>query len=251
MRADRIVVITGAGGDTGKLAAERFLANGDTVIATDLSEDSLIRLRGAKLHCIAGDITRVSDCQRVAQFAKKIGGRVDVLVNVAEFQPILPFEVMGADDFRKVVDINLTGTFAMIQAMAPLLRGRGWGRIVNIGAPVYEAIADQVHYVAAKAGLSGLSRSLAHFFAAEGITVNLVTSGLPDTPSLDADMSWRIIVKQTQSRAIARDDEGEDVIGAIFFLASPDADFITGQTVSVDGRRQLKQRGLKVSASSK
>ncbi|MCW6510028.1 SDR family NAD(P)-dependent oxidoreductase [Lichenifustis flavocetrariae] len=245
MKTDRIVVITGAAGGMGKLAVERFLANGDTVVATDTSDKALKLLVDsqepeAKLHTVVGDISKEEDCGRVAALASDVGGRVDVLVNVAGFFPMQTFDEMTADDFRKVVDINLTGTFLMIKAMAPLLRGRGWGRIVNIGsASVFEGVADQVHYVAAKSGLFGLSRSLARVFGKDGITVNVVTPGLTVTPAVKANMPPELIDQQIKLRALPREETGHDLIGAIFFLASPDADFISGQTVNVDGGKHM------------
>lgn len=245
MKTDRVVVVTGAAGGMGRLAVERFLANGDIVIATDTSDQALNKLAeaepsDAKLYTVAGDISQEADCARVAATAKDAGGRVDVLVNVAGFFPMQPFDEMSGDDFRKVVDINLTGTFLMIKAVAPLMRGRGWGRIVNIGsASTFEGVADQVHYVAAKAGIFGLSRSLARALGKDGITVNVVTPGLTVTPAVKAHMPPELIEQQIQSRAIQREETGEDLIGAIFFLASPDADFISGQTVNVDGGRSM------------
>ena len=127
MRTGRFVVITGAAGGMGRLAVQRFLANGDTVVATDIDGGGLAELaQDARLHTVAGDISIETDCGRVAALAKEVGGRVDVLVNVAGFFPIPPFDEMSAGDFRRVVDINLTGPFLMIKAMTPLLRGRGF-----------------------------------------------------------------------------------------------------------------------------
>ena len=245
MRTGRIVVITGAAGGMGRLAVRRFLANGDTVVATDINGKGLAQLADegpsdAKLHTVAGDISREADCGSVAALAKEVGGRVDVLVNVAGSFPMQPFDEMGADDFRRIIDINLTGTFLMIKAVTPLLRGRSWGRIVSVGsASTFDGVAGQVHYVAAKAGLFGLSRSLARVFGKDGITVNLVTPGLTVTPAVKASIPPELIGQQIQLRAIPRDETGEDLIGAIFFLASPDADFISGQTVNVDGGKHM------------
>ncbi len=238
MKTDRTVVITGAAGGMGKLAVERFVANGDTVVASDTTEEALGKLApGAKLRTVVADVSRAADCQRVADSA---GGRVDVLVNVAGFFPIQPFDEMSGDDFRKVVDINLTGTFLMIKAIIPLMRGRGWGRIVNIGsASTFEGNPDHVHYVAAKAGLFGLSRSLARVFGKDGITVNVVTPGLTATPAVTKIIPPELFGQQIKLRAIPREERGEDLIGTIFFLASPDADFISGQTINVDGGKHM------------
>ena len=128
MRTDRVVLVTGAAGGMGALVVRRFLENGDTVIATDMSGEALARLPADKrLHTAAGDVADEADCARVAALARDRCGRVDVLVNVAGHFPIQPFEQTTAADFRRVVDVNLTGVFLMIKAVHPLMKGRGWG----------------------------------------------------------------------------------------------------------------------------
>lgn len=241
MKSDRVVVVTGASGGIGRLVAERFLANGDNVIATDTSADALAKLNvDSKLTIIVADISKEADCRAVADLAGDRGGRVDVLVNVAGWFPVQPFDEVSADDFRKVIDVNLTGTFLMIRAIWPLMKGRGWGRIVNIGsASTFEGVADQVPYVSAKAGLFGMTRSLARAMGSEGVTVNMVTPGLTRTPAVKKSMPEAMIKKSVESRALQREEQPEDLVGAIFFLASPDADFISGQTVNVDGGKHM------------
>ena len=241
MNSDRIVVVTGASGGMGKLVAERFRATGATVIATDTSEDALAKLAaGPKLATIAADVSKEDDCQAVADLAREKGGRVDVLVNVAGWFPVQPFEEVSAEDFRKVIDINLTGTFLMVKALWPLMKGRGWGRIVSVGsASTFEGVPDQIHYVAAKAGLFGLSRSLARVMGDESVTVNVVTPGLTSTPAVKKSMPEEMIKRSVEARALKREEQPEDLVGAIFFLASPDADFISGQTINVDGGKHM------------
>ena len=241
MKTDRVVVVTGASGGMGRLVAERFLANGDTVVATDTSADALGKLQThPKLTTIAADVSKESDCQAIADLAGEKSGRVDVLVNVAGWFPVQPFEEVSADDFRKVIDVNLTGTFLMIRAVWPLMKGRGWGRIVNVGsASTFEGVPDQVHYVSAKAGLFGLSRSLARALGGEGVTVNVVTPGLTSTPAVKKSMPAEMIQKSVEARALKREEQPEDLVGTIFFLSSPDADFISGQTVNVDGGKHM------------
>lgn len=241
MKTDRVVVVTGAAGGMGRLVAERFLANGDTVIATDTSEDALGKLDAhPKLATIAGNISKEENCQAVADLAQEKGGRVDVLVNVAGWFPIQPFEEVSADDFRKVIDVNLTGPFLMIKAMWPLMKGRGWGRIVNVGsASTFEGVPDQIHYVSAKAGLFGLTRSLARAMGGEGVTVNIVTPGLTSTLAAKMSMPSETFQKSVETRSLKREEQPEDLVGAIFFLASPDADFMSGQTVNVDGGKHM------------
>lgn len=222
MKTDRMVVVTGAAGGMGSLIVARFLANGDTVVATDTGDEGLKKLKdaqapGAKLQTIAAEITSEGDCAKVADLARSIAGRVDVLVNVAGYFPMQSYDEMTAADFRKVVDINLTGTFLMIKAMTALLRGRGWGRVVNIGsASAFEGVPDQVHYVAAKAGIFGLSRSIARVFGKDGITVNVVTPGLTATPAVKANMPPEMIEQQLKLRALPREEKGADLVGAVF-----------------------------------
>ena len=186
MKANRTVVITGAAGGMGAAFVRRFLDHGDTVIATDTSAEALRTLSDTmgsdRLHVATADIVNEDDNRRMASVARDTTGRVDVLVNVAGHFPVQPFLEMTADDWRRVVDINLTGAALMCKAMLPLMIGRGWGRIINIGsASIYPGVEGQTHYVSAKAGMVGLSRSLAREFGAEGITVNLVAPGVTIT----------------------------------------------------------------------
>lgn len=130
----RVVLITGAAGGVGSVLVDRFLANGDTVIATDTRPEVLDTWRerwavDARLFTVAADIASEPDTTRLAEFARDTADHVDVLVNCAGFFPIIPFEEMTAADWTKVVDINLTGTFLVTRAILPLMKDRGWGRM--------------------------------------------------------------------------------------------------------------------------
>jgi NAD(P)-dependent dehydrogenase (short-subunit alcohol dehydrogenase family) len=237
MKTDRIILITGAAGGMGALFVSRFLANGDTVIATDTSEDALGKLeKNPKLQCHAADISDEASCTKLAGFAKQKCGRVDVLINCAGYFPDKPFDDMTLADWNEVIGINLTGVFLMTKAILPLMRDRNWGRIINIGSgSMFGGNPGQVHYVAAKAGVVGFSRSLARAVGKDGITVNVIAPGLTITPAAVKTLSPELIKSQVAARAIKRDEVGEDLVGTTYFLASPDADFMTGQTLNVDG----------------
>ncbi|QOG07404.1 SDR family oxidoreductase [Aureimonas sp. OT7] len=244
MKTGRTIVVTGAAGGIGKECVHRFLANDDTVIATDTSDEALRKLAdelaNEQLHVQKADITDEGDGARLAELAQEKTGRVDVLVNVAGFFPVQPFLEMSAEDWRKIIDINLTGTALMCRAMLPLMTGRGWGRIVNIGsASVNEGVPGQAHYVSAKAGVIGLTRSLAREFGDEGITVNLVAPGVTITPNAAKTLPKDVQAAQIEKRAIKREEKPADLVGPVLFFASPDSDFVTGQTLVVDGGHHM------------
>ncbi|WP_420593898.1 SDR family NAD(P)-dependent oxidoreductase [Deinococcus sp.] len=241
METDRVVMITGAAGGIGAVLVKRFLDNGDSVIATDLKDEALGKLQGElghpdKLVILAAEITSEADCARLAEAIRSQFGRLDVLVNCAGYFPIVAFEQMTSEQWRQTIDINLTGTFLMTHALLPLMKTRSWGRIVNFGSgSVFDGTAKQSHYVAAKAGVVGFSRSLAREIGGYGITVNVIAPGLTVTKAVRDHFPADLLAAQRAGRAIPRDEEPEDLVGPVFFLASPDAAFISGQTLNVDG----------------
>src|SRR6266446_3586519 len=241
MKTGRTVVITGAAGGMGALITERFLANGDTIVATDAKDESLkalVETLGAsdRLLTIGADISKEDDCHRIADLAREKTGQVNVLIQVAGFFPIEAFMEMSADSWRKIIDINLTGGALMAKAVLPLMAGRGWGRIINFGsASIYGGVQGQTHYVAAKAGVVGLSRSLAREFGRDAITVNVIAPGLTVTKAVKDSFPVEMLQAQIERRCIKREQKPEDLVGTAFFLASPNADFITGQSIIVDG----------------
>ena len=241
MKDGRVVAITGAGGGIGRKIVDRFLANGDRVIGLDRAKSSLEELAtsrnaGNQLSTSCVDIT---DEYAVAEFAKHINqthGHVDVLVNCAGFYPVVSFEQMTQEQWLEVIAINLTGTFRVTHALLPLMKSRGWGRIINIGsASGFEGVVGQTHYVSAKAGIVGFTRSLAMEVGDYGITVNIVAPGLTLTEPVLSGMPQELIKTQVDLRAIKRDEQPQDLAGPVFLLCSPDADFVSGQMLVVDG----------------
>jgi 3-oxoacyl-[acyl-carrier protein] reductase len=237
----RIVVITGAGGGIGSALVKRFIANEDIVVAADLSGSALDRLAeevgpDPRLVRVQGDLTDEAACRALAAAADQAGGRVDVLVNCSGYFPAAPFETIGAALWREIIEINLTSPFLVTQAILPLMKRTGAGRIINYGSgSFFKGPPNQAHYISAKAGLIGLSRCLATELGDCGITVNIITPGLTSTDAVRRELPADFIAGQMMTRAIKREQTPEDLVGATFFLASPDADFITGQIVNVDG----------------
>jgi len=198
MKDGRVVAITGAGGGIGRKIVDRFLANGDRVIGLDrakfcLNELAASRNTNDQLSTFCVDITDKDAVDRFAKQIQRAHGRVDILVNCAGFYPVVPFEEMTQSQWLEVIAINLTGTFRRTHSLLPLMKGRGWGRIINIGSTsVFEGVVGQTHYVSAKAGL-GFTRSLAMEVGDYGITANLVAPGLTLTGPVQKSMPEKLI----------------------------------------------------------
>ena len=238
---DAGVVITGAGGGIGAALTRRFLSEGARVYAADRDANKLAALQTECASCdnlrIAHfDVSDEAACAAFAQSVRHAWGRVDVLVNNAGYFPVCAFEDMTLAQWRDVCAINLDSVFIMSQRFLPLMKEGGHGRIVNIGSgSVFKGPAGQTHYVAAKAGVIGFTRALANAVGQYGITANVVTPGLTATPGALDVFSASALEARAKLRPIQRVQTAEDLVGVVMFLASRDADFITGQTLNVDG----------------
>jgi NAD(P)-dependent dehydrogenase (short-subunit alcohol dehydrogenase family) len=184
MQKNRIVIITGAGGGVGSALVQRFLENDDTVFGIDVNGEALHILESVhgtnpRFKSAVADVTADTAGQAIATAIRERFEQVDVLINCAGYFPIVLFEEMQAEDWQKVLSIDLTDTFHMCHSLLPLMKTKGWGRIINFSsASIFEGVSGQAHYVAAKAGVVGLSRCLAMEVGQYGITVNCVTPGL-------------------------------------------------------------------------
>jgi NAD(P)-dependent dehydrogenase (short-subunit alcohol dehydrogenase family) len=231
MRSGRVVVITGGSGGIGNALVERFLANDDRV--TSLDRQASIETGAQHLDC---DVTDERAWKDAVDAIIDDTGRIDVLINCAGWFPMQPFAEITAERWRQVIDINLTAVFLGVQAVLPHMTGHGWGRIVNFGSGTFfKGTARQAHYVAAKAGVVGLTRSLATELGEHGITVNTITPGLTVTDAAADIFPPAFLAARRNERALPRDQLPNDVVGATFFVASPDADFMTGQMLVIDG----------------
>jgi NAD(P)-dependent dehydrogenase (short-subunit alcohol dehydrogenase family) len=241
----KVAIVTGAGSGIGKALAMRLARDGASVVVADIrnfdvAAAEIAKASGAKTLGLQVDVSSESDAARMAAETVKAFGRIDILVNNAAIFSTLelrPFEKIEAAEWRKVMDVNTLGVFLCCRACAPHMRSGGYGRIINLasGAPL-KGVPLFLHYIASKGAVIAMTRGLARELGADGITVNSLAPGFTLSENVAKQEHH---VKQGErtrlTRAIQRDEKPEDLVGAVSFLASEDAAFITGQTLVVDG----------------
>src|SRR6185369_11868376 len=243
--ASKVAVVTGAGRNIGRAIALTLAEGGASVVVNARSNrpeaEAVMReiqTAGGKALVHIGDVADAVAVQAMADAAVKKFGRIDILVNNAALRREKPFAEMSYAAWREILDVTLDGTFLCVKACLPALRQSGAGTIVNIGGlSAHTGAKNRAHVVTAKAGIVGLTRALAHDLAADGITVNCVVPGLIDTAR---DPSRQLPHHHSVSRTLAgRLGTPDDIAGTVRFLAGPQARYITGQTLHVNGGMYL------------
>jgi 3-oxoacyl-[acyl-carrier protein] reductase len=237
----RVAIVTGSGRNIGRAIALALAAGGATVVVNARGNrteaDAVVReigRDGGRAVAHLADVTNPEAVSAMAKAARSQLGRIDILVNNAANRDERPFAEMTLADWRAVMAVVLEGAFLCAQACLPALRESGAGTIVNIGGlSAHTGSRDRAHVIAAKAGLVGLTRALAHDLAHDGITVNCVSPGLIERrrdPNLPQPQHHQ--VNRTLS---GRYGSANDVASLVRFLAGPNARFITGQTIHANG----------------
>ena len=228
----KVAIVTGGARGIGRAIAEGLSAEEAQVVIADLepSDDG-----------IRADVSNERDVERLVQETLERHGRVDILINNAGVYASLamrPFTEIPLDEWRQVMDVNVASMFLTCRAVVPPMREQGGGKIVNIssGTP-FRGVPFLLHYVTSKGAIVAFTRALAKELGKDAIHVNCVAPGFTMTEGVRArpEVIEKLRDASVAARTIQRDQLPEDVVGAVVFLCTPAADFITGQTMVIDG----------------
>ena len=244
---ERVIIVTGGAQGIGRAFAMRFAEEGARVVIADVNGPEAEKT-AAEIGEAGGEalvaITDVSDpdaTQAMAQAAMEKWGRIDGLVNNAAFfqRPQVTrgtIEQISPDEWDRVMAVNVRGPFLCCRAVLPHMKARGYGKIVNISSGTFFSGRSTTQYVASKGAVVGLTRTLAHEVGDYGVTVNSIA---PGSTASDPERDESNYQGRVPDRAIKRIERPEDLAGAGVFLMSSDSDFMTGQTMIVDGGAAL------------
>ncbi|MDO3380029.1 3-oxoacyl-[acyl-carrier-protein] reductase [Geoalkalibacter halelectricus] len=241
MFQDKVVVITGASRGIGREIALQFAASGAKVVASARNQERLqelvaeIQARGGQALGVVGDISQAADVEELFKKAGETFPRVDILVNNAGITRDGLLLRMKDEDWDAVLDTNLKGAFLCTRAAAKLMSKQKYGRIVNISSVVGEmGNPGQANYCASKAGLIGLTKSVARELARRNVTVNAVTPGFILTDMTD-ELPEKTRNELSAMIPLGRLGEASEVAHAVLFLSSDHSGYITGQVLGVNG----------------
>ncbi len=244
---DKTAIITGGGGGIGSATCHRFATEGAKVAVFDVNLEAAqavadaIVANGGRAAAFRCDITNREEVDAAVAAVEKDLGPIDILVNNAGWDVFKPFVKTSAEDWARLIDINLTGALNMHHAVLPLMASRKAGRIVNVASDAARVgSSGEAVYAACKGGLVSFSKTIAREHSRHGITVNVVCPGPTDT-ALFADYKEgagnpeKLVEAFTRAIPLGRIGQPDDLPGAIAFFASDDAKYVTGQVLSVSG----------------
>lgn len=233
---NRIVIVTGGSRGIGEAICREFINNGDKVILNyKNSFEKALKIKeelGENLYLIKADVGNMEEVRVMAEFCIGKFGRVDILVNNAGISQIKPFADITEEDWDNMININLKGVYNCTKSVIDSMIHQKSGKIINISSIWGETGAScEVHYSAAKAGVIGFTKALAKELALSNIQVNCITPGIIDT-----DMNSQFDMEELKTEVpCEKIGTAKDVTKAVMFLASNEADYITGQILGVNG----------------
>jgi NAD(P)-dependent dehydrogenase (short-subunit alcohol dehydrogenase family) len=240
----QVAIVTGAGRGIGVEYAKVLAAEGAKVAVTDIVDTemtvNIIKQAGGEAVGIHCDVTDPDNIKSMVAETISAYGKLDILVNnAALFADLKQGSFLDIDEaeWDRVMQINTRGVFSCTKAAVPEMKKNGYGKIINIASgTVFKGTPMLLHYVSSKGAQVAFTRALAREVGDDGITVNCIAPGLTMSEKVIGDPQWDAVKSgNTASRAIKREQMPEDLIGALVFFSSSDSDFITGQTLVVDG----------------
>jgi NAD(P)-dependent dehydrogenase (short-subunit alcohol dehydrogenase family) len=243
----RTAIVTGGAKGIGIAYVEALAGAGATVVVADIVDGTEVarateaKVPGARVIDRPTDVSDEASVKGLVEEVMAETGRIDVLVNNAAVFSTLPvarFDEIDVDLWDKVMAVNVRGMFLVSKHVAPRMIAQGSGKIINISSgTAYKGMPFMLHYVTSKGAVLAFTRALSRELGDHGICVNTIAPGLVMSDSIVANEEHIDAArdKVVASRAIKRDAYPKDVVGALLFLASPASDFITGQTIAVDG----------------
>ncbi|ATF13314.1 SDR family oxidoreductase [Brevibacillus sp. HB1.2] len=240
----KVAIVTGAGKGIGKSIIQKFAQEGALVTVADihsqLCEETAFEINRAGGRAITSvvDVTKSEDTEKLIEKTVQVYGRVDILINNAGIVRDMKITDMHEDDWNQVLDVCLKGAFLCAKYAAPYMIEQQYGKIVNISSRAYLGNPGQANYSSAKAGIIGLTRSLAKELGKHNINVNAIAPGLIETETLKSHPKYEKI-KELQKRdtPIPRVGLPEDVANAVLFFASDESSYISGDILHVTGGR--------------
>ncbi len=237
----KVAVVTGAAQGIGRAIADGLAAQGARIVVADLrgAEEAAAAYPGGV--GLTGDVADEQAVQRMVDETVTRCGSLDVLVNNAGLYATLamrPFTEIPLDEWRRVMDVNVASMFLTCRAAVPVMRAQGGGAIVNIssGTP-FRGVPFLLHYVTSKGAIVAFTRALARELGKDAVRVNCVAPGFTMSQGVldNPEVVKKLRDVSVSARTIQRDQVPEDVVGAVVYLASPAASFVTGQTIVIDG----------------
>lgn len=240
----KVAVVTGGGSGIGRAVAVRLARDEAAIAIWDLNGEGaaetakMITDAGGEATALTVDVADNPSIGQAADKTRSDLGPIAILVNNAGISGTAPFLELPEADWDRMIAVNLKGPYLCTREMLPDMLEAGWGRIINItSSSIQTGASRMVHYVSSKAGLMGMTKSLAMEFADKNITVNMVPPGFVDTPMLRASPVDVEAIARTMP--MKRPGKPEDIAAACAYLASDEAGYVTGQAISVNGGRYL------------
>ena len=243
----RVAIVTGGGHGIGKAYAMRLAAEGAKVVIAELDEQAALAVAaelerdGHEALGIQTDVSQQPSAERMAAQTVQRFGRIDILVNNAAIFATIPmsrspFDQISIDEWDCMMSVNMKGTWLACRAVTPQMRAQAYGKIVNISSSTaVKGSPSRIHYVTSKAGILGFTKTLANELGKDNICVNCVAPGSTLSEENPDEGILKMRGDAAHVRALKRVQNPQDLTGAVVFFASADSDFITGQTLVVDG----------------